>query len=223
MKKLSLLIVSFVSTVAACGYAPSPKSGAQACDLNGSHPCPDGYYCAAVDSMCWTKGSGPGGGTSGAPAKDSSGAGGTAGTSASQGTGSGGSRAASGADPCNFDAWIASENDWEIPIPTTCSSSFAGTATATANLPTTLAPGAPTSLTVTFSPNTLTSVNGVSCSPAFPGMVDKAYPSSCQQYFLCGCCRYTIYLGGKNWTVESIGNGSPGYPCSNNRGDNYSF
>src|SRR4051812_29489019 len=42
---------------AAC-YSPSLKSGDLRC-AGGDHPCPDGFYCAAVTHSCWRNGTQP--------------------------------------------------------------------------------------------------------------------------------------------------------------------
>lgn len=213
MTKPTLLIVSFLATVA-CGYAPSPPSGTQACDLTGSHPCPDGYICGARN-MCWTSGSGSGG-TGGTAASTSGGTGGEAGTS----TGT-----------CNLDSWIASKQADAIAMPTSCASKTSGTGTATADLPSTLFAGAPTSLTISYSLNaTLTAVNGVSCTPVSPGKILSFENASCGQYYYCGCCGFFVRwyggaTGGEKWSIDNLGYNTPGGACSfsKNKGDAYSF
>ena len=57
-----LLAIVACASLAGC-FSPKYSNGAVRCQA-GSHPCPDGYYCA-VDNTCWKNGEGPNAGSDG--------------------------------------------------------------------------------------------------------------------------------------------------------------
>jgi hypothetical protein len=65
MTKQFAFPVWFALLLVGCSYSPSPKSGAQECDLKGSHRCPDGYFCYQATGICWKNGDNPGIGDAG--------------------------------------------------------------------------------------------------------------------------------------------------------------